>query len=392
MFRRTALVALTVAVAAPVALSQSAVGTPPATHSAQVGAWSPITQLDREEIVLTEDAIAIAHNGDVTAAWGCANAERPCWSMLPKGGTWAPREYLGRGHAPAVVVDGAGVVTATWSGPRGVVVARKRPGHAWTSPVVLDRLGWGPDLVVGHSGRVTVAWMQRTEGEKTRIRSAWRRITGGWTPAVNVTKAVNAASPQLGIDRRGVVTLVYAVGSLTREKPGVLTSQRWVLGTGWSTPVTLARKSVSETLATDSAGDVMVAYLRRTFGRLHTVVRVAGQSWESPQVVSPAGVDYLGRFSAAFDTGRTMLVTWARNTGRVDLVRRPLGGSWSAPASSPPRAAGGPRCARAPRATPSWRGRPTGSTAGTAPRAAPGAPGRPSPRRAGGPWRTSLWR
>ena len=335
MVRRTMVLALAATLMAPVApgaLPRPAAGTALPARAAEVGTWGPVTRVDRGEIVMSRRAIAIDGRDDVTAVWGCPNLEKACASSLPSGGEWEPREFLGRGSAPAVAVGSNGGVTAAWHGPRGVVVARKRPGRAWSAPVVLDKRGWGPDLAVGPGGRVTVAWMQRKQGEKTRIRAASHLVRGTWTAPVNVTRAVGAVDPQLGMGGQGVVTLVYVVGPLVREeKPGVLKTRRWLRGKGWSAPVVLARRSVSEVLATDPSGDAAVLYLRKDFGRLHAVVRTAGQGWAASEVLSPAGVDYLGGFSAAFDADRSVLVTWARNTGRVDLVRRPLAGSWSPP-------------------------------------------------------------
>lgn len=332
MARRTVLVALAAALiapGAPAAPSQPAAGTPSQARSAQVGTWGPVTQLDRGEITLSRKAIAIDERDDVTAVWLESNLDEAHTRSLPSGGSWTTREVLGGGGPPAVAVGSRGVVTATWDGPSGVVVARKRPGRAWSVPVVLDERGWAPDLVVGPGGRVTVAWTQRKQGGNRRIRSAARPAGGTWTAPVNVTKAVGAAEPQLGVGGRGVVTLAYDVRR--RGKPDPLKTRRWSHQQGWAAPVVLARRSVTKVLATGPAGDAVVLYLRRNFGRLHAVVRTPGQSWGTPEVLSPAGVTYLGSFSAAFDADRSVLVAWTRNTGRVDLVRRPLAGSWSPP-------------------------------------------------------------
>jgi hypothetical protein len=274
----------------------------------------------------------------------------------PADGAWGEPTRIAQTNSamaePQVAADARGTLTVVWITQRrgftdGVKAVTRDPLGHWSDPVRISddkrvpgygtdgKGAWGArwlDLAVSPTGSATVAWAWGSEDRRLpwRIQSAYRPIDQGWRDIRQLTKANGARLPQVGIAADGAATLLY-----TRQVSGhpqrLLTMVR-VPGAGWGDKTVLATRGYGATLMVDRAGDAMVVYMPTV--RLSEVVAVYrrdGGHWGSPYRLSPDGVHLDGITAAAMNGRGSAMVAWARRGGRVDVVRRPRQGTWSAP-------------------------------------------------------------
>lgn len=329
---------------------------------AQVGAAVPAVgaepSWEPEHVVATGNrgsALAVDARSNTWVVWEAHSgaikiAERPA------GGTWGEPTRLVRTNSatadPHVAADAEGNLTVVWIAQRqnftdGVKAMTRTPLGRWSDPVRVSddkrvagygtdgKGAWGArglDLAVSPKGAVTVAWAWGSEDRNKawRIQSAFRPVGHGWRDVRQLTEANGAEDPQVGIARDGTVTLLYTRQELGHDQR-LFTVVR-VPGAGWRGRTVLADRGYGPELMVDRAGNAVVAYMPTV--RLREVVAVYshdGRHWAGPRRLSPAGVRLDGVIAAAMNGRGTAIVAWARKDGRVDVVRRPRQGPWSAP-------------------------------------------------------------
>ncbi|MBO0845239.1 MAG: hypothetical protein J2P22_07490 [Nocardioides sp.] len=226
----------------------------------------------------------------------------------------------------------------------GVMAARLSVGHGWSDPVRLseDRQvpgypqdgkgAWGADdvdLAVSPRGAVSVAWDWGSEERHKawRIQSVYQSPRHGWSRVAHVTRATGAQQPQVGIAGDGTVTLAYG-----HQSPGHhqhLLARRLRPGRAWSRADVVTRRGYDPKLQVDRAGDALLVYTPNS-SRIMAAYRGPGGRWKEPRRLTPVGVRTDGFFDLAMNGRGAALVAWERG-GRIDLVRRPPQGPWSAP-------------------------------------------------------------
>jgi hypothetical protein len=271
------------------------------------------------------------------------------------GRDWGEPRALGRGYAPVVEADAQGRVTVAWVSQRqgftdGVLVARRPAGGPWSDPVRLskDRTvagyphdGEGPygavdvDLAVNARGAAVVAWAWGSDDRDVpwRIQAAVRPSAGPWRAARDVTPASGARIPQVGIAADRTATVLY--GQQPFGRPQQLLARRWLVGSGWTRPVTVAAEGYAPTVAVDRAGNAVAAF-SPDFSTVRAAYRPADGRWRKPARVSPAGVQVDG-FALAMNGPGRALIALGRGGGRVDVVERTPRTSWTVPELVAPR-------------------------------------------------------
>jgi hypothetical protein len=168
-----------------------------------------------------------------------------------------------------------------------------------------------------------VVWS--TQNKPYRIRSVYHGPGRGWTHVVDVTQAAGSHHPQVGIAADGTVRLLYVHHPVGQPRSLLFRSRH--PGEGWSNATTVAREGYAPSLAVDRAGDALVVFMPTWIGPVEAVYRPTGGRWGTAHRLSPDSA-----YSLAMNGRGTALVALAHEGGRVDLVRRPPHGPWSAPA------------------------------------------------------------
>jgi hypothetical protein len=177
------------------------------------------------------------------------------------------------------------------------------------------------------------AWGSDDRDVPWRIQAAVRPAAGPWRAAQDVTPASGARSPQVGIAADRTATVLY--GRQPFGHPQQLLARRWRVGSGWTTPATVAAEGYAHTVAVDGAGHAVAAF-SPDFSSVRAADRPADGRWRRPERISPAGVQ-VDDFALAMNRAGRTLVALGRGSGRVDVVERTPRTSWSDPAMVTPR-------------------------------------------------------
>ena len=313
--------------------------------------WGPIRTLAPNP---QSASIAVDGQGVTTVAWqSTAFPPQVIVRQRFADGTWGKRTMVGQGVAPMIAADRRGVVTAVWITQHqgrsdGVAAARLTPSGDWSAPVPLSRdvaiPGYVPggivhgasdlDVAVNARGAVVATWVWggQEDGVPSRIQSAFRPPVGPWRAAVDVTPASGADEPEVGIAADGTTTVVYGLQAF--GEPQKLVSRRRAATGRWGGPTVVAQEGYDHDVAV--AGDgTTVALFTPDFAQVRAATRHAVGKWRTRTISAPGAV--VGDADLALNQKGRAVVAMEQESGRVDVVERAPGGSWSAPA----RVAGG---------------------------------------------------
>jgi hypothetical protein len=258
-------------------------------------------------------------------------------------------EHVG---GPHVVLDSEGNATAVWdrwNGTDTVVETAYRPaGEEWGSPMDLSEPEFGGELVAGANdagspqiavdgkGDVTVVW-ERYGWPTMTLQSVDRPAGGSWTSPADIAEMPLASAPEpwIAVDEAGNAFAVWKQGEVIRSafRP---------VGDAWEAPEPISSdESYVPKAAVDAAGDATAVWMHYDGGDyvVESAYRPAGGNWESPTLVSEPG-ESAGNPHVAIDAAGVTLVVWRGEDSGEEFVRaaeRPAGDAWTAPAdvSSP---------------------------------------------------------
>lgn len=301
--------------------------------------------------MIVDPQVVVDPAGNATAVWRRVDTDRSVvqTASRPAGGTWSTPVDLStdpsvdlsqRPDVPQVAVDGAGVVTATWSrfeaapGQPWTFTAQsatRATDGTWSAPVDLSPAGSPArttDLAVDAAGNATAVWRSAAT-----VQAATRPAGGTWSAPAPLTTTAGDRAPRVVVDPSGTATAVWH--SFAGGVYGVQTATR-PLGGGWSSPIDLARGEVFDTpaLAVDRQGTATALWQQYDKGWIvTTATRKAGGAWSAPVSLSTPARDSWDP-QVAVDLAGNATALWSRadDGGRVvEAVRRPAGGEWSAP-------------------------------------------------------------
>jgi len=314
--------------------------------TALAGTWvSPAASLSPTGASSFNPSVAVTPSGEAVALWmqqalGGVNVVRA--SRL-QGTVWSSPITLSSGgdalSYEAIAIDSSGVATAVWSryansGPPAVIVeAARSTGAGWSAPVVLDtgQVQGGTDfarpaVAVDPAGNVTATW-QNYDGTSWTVKVA-RFSSGQWGATTALSPpAISMADPAVAAPATGAATVVWG-RTLGGQRP--LEASSFESGR-WQDAVTVGSDASLPKVAGSADGTVVATWLD-TSGA-NNVVRVArrtGGAWSAPQTVSPDGQDAFGPTVAVDATGMAT-VGWGTQGGQQSMwVTRSVGSGWGA--------------------------------------------------------------
>lgn len=308
------------------------------------GRWGPIRTLAPNP---QSASIAVDGRGVTTVAWQSTGFPASVVVRQRRAdGTWGKRTVVGEGISPVVVADRRGSVTVVWLTQRdgysdGVAAARQSSGR-WSAPVRLSRdvalPGYVPgaaphgasdlDVAVNARGAVVATWAWGSEeGDvPSRIQSAFRRASGPWRAAVDVTPAIGADEPTVGIAADGTATVVYGLQAF--GEPQKLVSRRRAATGRWGGPALVAPEGYDHDVAVSGDGTT-VAVFTPDFAQVRAATRHAVGKWRTRTISAPGAE--VGDADLALSPKGRAVVAMSQENGGVSLVERVPGGWWSAP-------------------------------------------------------------
>lgn len=294
-------------------------------------------------------------HGNTTVVWSQHWWRGPIRAVRrPVGGEWGRPITIARGGtAPIAAADARGNVTVVFQTNRrdrttGVSAVRRVVNGGWQHPVHLSKdvnaPDYGPhgwegtfgahrvDLAVNARGDAVVVWQWGSydRDRPFRIESSYRPVGGAWSPLARLTKPNWSEDPLVSIGPRGNATAVY-------DK----LSRRRVVGEGWRGPVPTGGTSSGADLVIDRWGTATFTFLDYRHGTTRVMVNRRPADtvvWPKPRRISPKGDDIRASFSQVQHPSGAISVAMQRQSGRIDVVRRPPGGPWPAPVQVSPTA------------------------------------------------------
>jgi hypothetical protein len=243
-----------------------------------------------------------------------------------------------------IVTDRRGGTTLAWtrSVARPAVLAAHRPaGGDWGEWVRVGR-GFSPQVAVDRRGVVTALW----QAPRHAVESARLRRDGTWSAATRLTPPVRPGVPgrlrglDVAMAPGGTAVAVWAATTGLRGSPRQLHWARRAPGEPWSRPAEVAPPGHdAEPQAEMDADEVttLVYRVQRRGAPSAVMARrhVPGSGWSGPRTLAPDGY----RLELEVDDAGNAMVVFKPGPRRVAAVSRPADGGWHRPRTLSPSGA-----------------------------------------------------
>jgi len=247
--------------------------------------------------------------------------------------------------APAVAVDGQGVVHAVWAetqanGNDVVRYARNRPGQGWSAPTPLTTDAGDasdPSIATNARGDLVVAWASTTP-EQTALVVRRRPAGGPWGPPTTLSSPGDSPwGPQAAINNdRDLVVAWSNLDPVTHDQEAVVRVR--LAGRPWGAAHSLAPgvDASGAQLVLDPTGTVTAAWTdligppRNETTRVRVASKPAGRSWTTPVKVSGSSITDLHPV-LALRGGTTPWLAWEHAADTVPgiWIRHRTASGWS---------------------------------------------------------------
>lgn len=308
--------------------------------------WSAPQPVSPADVTAVNPQVAAAANGDATVVWAekSSSGTRIMSSSRTDGGPWGePQEVSEFGASPVglhLVMD-ARVTVAVWVQDAQIMVSRRTDTGVWTRPRGLRTYLYGaqePQVAVDRRGDITVVW--NVSGTVVAVR---RPVGGHWGSTLTLSKAVTDGSqvdeePQVAMDGRGDTTVTWLRYFGEYKHLSVMRARRPMFAGHWLAPVRVA-PGILPHVAMSLRGDTLLTWEDNTSGQnvLKTDVRPPGGRWHIHALAS--NITDAGVGDVAMDRNGDVTVVWTEDprtrangdSYRVLAALRPSGGSWRNP-------------------------------------------------------------
>jgi hypothetical protein len=249
--------------------------------------------------------------------------------------------------AAQVAIDAQDQVFALWRYGSG---SSSSDGSTWYSRYVTGA-GWGDinpldnapsgardaRFALDPAGNAVVSWTQPDLSGRSRIFA--NRVFGGASAIAeridNVAASINAVKSRVGIDAAGNAIVIYRYEVTAAND--ALAATRYVVGTGWTTPVTIdtSNTEIEEAeIAVDPAGNALAIWMeegapREIWGNRYTV----GAGWGTAQRLAVATENTEG-LKIAMDKGGNAIAAWMQyepnvaDSTEIMALRYVAGAGW----------------------------------------------------------------
>lgn len=278
-------------------------------------AWYPRVAIDDQG-----NAIAVwhQHDGVYYNIWANHYDAVEGWGIA----TVIDTENSGNAVGPQVGMDDNGNAIAIWSQNDGVMTNitsnRYVKGAGWGPPELAENydLGspFGPHLAVDRSGNAMIVW-QQFNGSKESILSNRYEVGIGWgTPElVETDDTNNSYVHQVGLDASGNAIAVWVRHNGTSRN---IMANRYVVGSGWGTPLLLENYNNINTyeprVAVSDNGNAMAIW--RQHDGLNYNLWVSryemGTGWDAPAVIEDNDVGSAYGYHVEMDDVGNAMVIW----------------------------------------------------------------------------------
>jgi len=282
--------------------------------------------------------VSVDGSGNAVAVW-CQDVEG-----VPGAHIWSNRYVVGTGWGttqlvetdnsgsainPQMSMDSSGNAVAVWMQSRDIYF------DIWSNRYVVGT-GWGaselietydsvssedPQVAVGGSGNAVAVWCQRDVSGRYDIWSNRYVVGSGWGTAelIETNDSRNAGVPQVAVDGSGNA---IAVWSLSNGPQYDISSNRYVVGSGWGTDELIETEDTwpayGHQLAVDSSGNAVVMWEQpdNTRFNLWSNRYVVGTGWGVAQLFETNNVGFTGiGIHVLMDGSDNVFLVWSQYDG-----------------------------------------------------------------------------
>src|SRR2546423_1769048 len=321
-------------------------GTAQAAERRAGATWSAAQDISGSCVDAHGVELAVNPAGKAIVVWECSKGRNTVVqaSTRAAGRSWsAPHDLSAPGqdaHVPQVALDRVGDALAVWARSNGtdviVQAALQRPSGAWLPPE--DASGPGldvdrPDVALDAHGNGVAVW-QSSDGSNSVIEAATRTAAGSWSTPQPLSSGGYSERPQISVDSAGNAVAVWSFNATNFR---VLAAIRRA-GGSWTQPETLSSAGAAAfqpQVEVNPSGNALVAWVSFD-GRTNVIQstsRPRGGAWSGVQDISPRSPD-LGAPKIALDAAGDAVAVWRglrSSRERIQAVRHPARGAWSAP-------------------------------------------------------------
>jgi YD repeat-containing protein len=269
--------------------------------------WGAETVIDSAGPYNSPAAVVVDDAGNALAVWQRYNFTTGVTDTLASrfsaaSGTWGPTALIANGGYPGtnygaklVRISDAGAAIAFQRYEAGIqnLYVTRNLGAGWTTAQLVDTSDQPLDsqgIALDDAGNITLMWLQ-SDGVQSQVTTRrWLASSGSLSQVTTVTSAVTSnetpAEPQLVGDAHGNLFAVW------RSQNHLVASVFDATTNTWGASQSIAGYSIAHQLATDAAGNAVIASVLAT-GVTQTLAisrydRVTG-TWSLPETAAGAG-------------------------------------------------------------------------------------------------------
>lgn len=229
-----------------------------------------------------------------------------------------------------IAVAPGGEATAVWrqwdGSVNSIAANRFTPGSGWGTAAYVEAAGGEaiePHVATDASGAATAVWRQLTGSARSVYANRFTPGVGWGSPVlVETDDTGDAASPRVATDGAGNAVAVWSQSDGTTSN---VWANRYVVGTGWGSPVALETASgftTSTLVAVDGEGNAFATWLQidGSVLNLYAARYRAGTGWGSPVLVE---VDNQGGASTgglSTDPAGHAIAVWPQSDGTLSRI------------------------------------------------------------------------
>jgi hypothetical protein len=252
----------------------------------------------------------------------------------------------GNAYNPTVAMDGSGNAIAVWDQRDGtyfnIWANRYVVGTGWNTATLIETDDTGnaqnPEVAMDSSGNAIAVWIQ-DDGTRDSIFANRYVVGTGWSTATLIENddGGDAYSPKVALDGSGNAIAVWYQNNGTSYN---ILANRYVVGTGWSTATLIETDDAGDAqnpeVAVDGSGNAIAVWDQDNGTHLNIWANryVVGTGWSTPTLIETDNVGDAQNPEVAMDGSGNVIAVWDQDDGpRINIWanRFVVGTGWSTP-------------------------------------------------------------